>query len=200
MGCAESYYSWATTMAQSRDALEKGFSLNILSWCSIKTQIQKLWICWNMHGPLHKLIICPRHFQGIVLLQSFFSFAFFFHQLYGMHVVCKSVDRAIMCLRATPVSPHCLAPSSVSPHPVLVLDPALMRLVSPPCSNHRLPAMFRLCYIYVFLWISDANIMQVSCKVTPSISYLATLWLMSKFPICLPFLSIHSNWQNGTMP
>ena len=97
-----------------------------------------------------------------------------------MHAVCKSVDRAIMCLRVTPVSPHCLAPSSVSPHPVLVLDPALMRLVSPPCSNHRLPAMFRLCYIYV-LWIADANIMKVCCKVTPSIIYLATLWLMPIF-------------------
>ena len=73
----------------------------------------------------------PAFSFSIVLLQSFSVLLPFFNQLYGMHAVCKCVDRAIMCLRVTPVSPHCLAPSSVSPHPVLVLDPALMRLVSP---------------------------------------------------------------------
>ena len=134
----------------------------------------------------------PAFSFSIVLLQSFSVLLSFFNQLYGMHAVCKSVDRAIMCLRVTPVSPHCLAPSSVSPHPVLVLDPALMRLVSPPCSNHRLPAMFRLCYIYVFVNIRCKHyesLLQGNPFYQLSSYYLADAHL----PICLPFLSIHSN-------
>ena len=127
----------------------------------------------------------PAFSFSIVLLQSFSVLLSFLTNCRARMWFVKASDRAIMCLRVTPVSPHCLAPSSVSPHPVLVLDPALMRLVSPPCSNHRLPAMFRLCYIYVFL--------NIRCKHYESLLQGNPIYQLSSyslayahFPICLP--------------
>ena len=96
-----------------------------------------------------------------------------------MWFVKVSIVRSCVCVRLQ-YPPIALHPP---PYPPILcwFWTQLSCVLYPPLARIT---VFLLCLgfaTFMFLWISDTNIIQVCCKVTPSISYLAILWPLPIF-------------------